>query len=168
MSGAVEMLADRIAIADVLYRYARGIDRCDEILLRSVWWPDAQVDYGSGMVDAAEWSGSVVVALRAMRRTQHFIGNMLIDIDGTTAASESYCRAYHEVETANGFEEMEVGGRYLDRFDKRGGDWRITRRRYVLDWNRNTPSTALWEGGLYGGLRRRGARHPDDPSYSAG
>ena len=36
---AVEEVADRLAIQDVLYRYARGIDRCDEVVLRGVWWP---------------------------------------------------------------------------------------------------------------------------------
>ncbi|MFC4296258.1 nuclear transport factor 2 family protein [Novosphingobium tardum] len=162
----LEEVADRLAIQDVLCRYTRGIDRCDEAVLRSVWWPGAQADYGSGTVDAGDWSGEVVKGLGTMLRTQHFIGNMLITVDGAAAEAETYCRAYHEVEGNDGPQEMEVGGRYLDRLEKRGDEWRITHRRYVLDWSRNGPSTAQWDGPLYGGLQRRGARAPDDPSYT--
>ncbi|MFW2851831.1 nuclear transport factor 2 family protein [Sphingomonas sp. TX0543] len=162
----MSLLADRLAIQDVLCRYARGIDRCDEAVLRAVWWPGAQADYGNGFMDAGDWSGGVVKALGAMRRTQHFLGNMLIEIDGDRATAETYCRAYHEVDGAERPEEMEVGGRYLDRLEKRGGEWRIAHRRYVHDWNRNTPSTASWDGPLYGGLSRIGARAPHDPSYT--
>lgn len=162
----LERLADRLAIQDVLCRYARGIDRCDEKVLRGVWWPGAEVDYGSGYSDAGDWSTAVVASLGTMRRTQHFLGNMLIEIDGDGATAETYCRAYHEVDGADAPQEMEVGGRYLDRLEKRGGEWRIANRRYVHDWNRNIASTAAWDGPLYGTLKRVGARLPDDPSYT--
>jgi hypothetical protein len=162
----LEDAADRLAIHDVLCRYARGIDRCDLETLRNVWWPGARADYGDGEVDALDWSGQVVVALGAMLRTQHFLGNVLILLDDDRAEAETYCRAYHEVEGDSGRAEMEVGGRYLDRLERRAGEWRIAHRRYVLDWSRNGPSTARWEGPLYGNLKRRGARRPDDPSYT--
>jgi SnoaL-like domain len=38
-------LADREAIRDCLYRYSRGVDRCDEDMLRSVYWEDAFDDH---------------------------------------------------------------------------------------------------------------------------
>lgn len=161
-----EEMVDRLAIMDVLNRYARGIDRCDLAVLREVWWPEAVADYGTGEVGALVWSEGVVPALAAMRRTQHFLGNMLIDIDGTHATAETYCRAWHEVDGPDGPFEMEVGGRYLDRLERRGDDWRLLHRRYVLDWSRNGPSTAQWDGPLYGTLTRHGKRLPDDPLYT--
>lgn len=166
MSDLLTRVADELAIRAVLTRYARGIDRCDDGVLRSVWWPDATADYGQGETNALEWSESVVQALATMRRTQHFLGNMLIELDGDRAVAETYCRAYHEVDAPDGPQEMEVGGRYLDRLEKRGDEWRIAHRRYVHDWNRNMASTAAWDGPLYGGLTRVGARAPDDPSYT--
>lgn len=162
----IEKLADRIAIQDLLYRYSRGIDRCDEATLRAVWWPGATADYGTGPVDALEWSGQVVKALATMLRTQHFIGNLIIDLDGDRALSETYVRAYHEIPSDGGVQDVEVAGRYLDTLEKRDGEWRIASRRYVMDWNRNKPSTALWDGPMYGNLTRRGGRFPDDPFYT--
>lgn len=163
---ARDPLADRLAIADVLARYARAIDRCDLPLLQSVWWPEALCDYGSGPMPAGDWSEATIAALRQMLRTQHFLGNMLIEVEGDGATAETYCRAYHEVPGPEGAQEMEVGGRYLDRLEKREGAWRILHRRYVMDWNRNGPSTCRWDGPLYGTLTRRGARAPDDPLHT--
>ncbi len=158
--------ADRLAIMDRLCRYARGIDRCDLDTLLDVFWPGATADFGQGEGPAADWARATVNALAGMLRTQHFLGNMIVDIDCDRAEAETYCRAYHEVEGPDGRIVMEVGGRYLDRLEKRGGEWRIASRRYVMDWNTNAPSTAVWNAGLYATLARRGARWPEDPLYT--
>lgn len=165
-SDLLTRVADELAIRHCLTRYSRGIDRCDVDVLKGVWWPGATADYGQGAIDALDWSETVIPALAGMRRTQHFLGNMLVELDGDTATAETYCRAYHEVDGEDGPVEMEVGGRYLDRLEKRDGEWRIATRRYVHDWNRNTPSTAAWDGPMYGNLTRVGQRKPDDASYT--
>lgn len=61
---------------------------------------------------------------------------------------------------------MVVGGRYLDRLVRRDGGWLIAERLYVMDWNRQGPSTMQDSGGMYDMLARRGRRWPDDPSYA--
>jgi SnoaL-like domain len=154
----------RQKIADVLTRYSRGIDRCDIDTLSAVFWPDATTDYGSGRQNAHDWARATVSALKRMHRTQHAISNMAIDVAGDAARAETYCQAYHEIDGPSGGRvEMVVGGRYLDRLERRGGAWRIADRTYVMDWNRNIPSTAQWDEGIYAGLKRRGGRLPDDP-----
>lgn len=157
------MTGDRLAIMDRLCRYARGIDRCDLATLLDVFWPDAVADFGQGPVPASDWAQAMIPALAGMLRTQHLLGNMIIDIAGDRAEAETYCRAWHE--TADGM-VMEVGGRYLDTLEQRGGEWRIASRRYVMDWNTNAPSTAVWDTGLYATLTRRGGRWPQDPLYT--
>lgn len=159
-------LRDTIAkqkIAEVLTRYCRGIDRCHLESLLSVFWPDATADYGSGAQNAQDWSRITVAALKGMLRTQHSIGNLLIEVEGDRAKAETYCHAFHELPGENGPGEMIVGGRYLDRLERRDGVWRIAQRIYVMDWNRNTASTARWDDAIYAGLRIRGGRWPDDP-----
>lgn len=159
--------ADRVAIMDVLARYNRGLDRCDLELLRSVWAPGAVTDFGFNGADAQQWAEATVTSLRKnFLRTQHMLGQMLIDLDGDRATAETYCRAYHEFEGNDGPEEMTVGGRYLDDLVRTSAGWRIARRRYVMDWNRNAPSQARWEGGLYDLITRRSARKPEDPLYT--
>lgn len=154
---------DRLAVMDRLCRYARGIDRCDLDTLLDVFWPEATADFGQGPGPAEDWARATVAALAGMLRTQHLLGNMIIDVTGDRAGAETYCRAWHE--TADGT-VMEVGGRYLDVLERRGTEWRILSRRYVMDWNSNAPSTGNWDEGLYATLTRRGQRWPEDPLYS--
>ena len=39
-------MADRLAIMDVLAKHSRGVDRADAEVLKSAYWPDAEVAYG--------------------------------------------------------------------------------------------------------------------------
>ena len=57
-----------------------------------------------------------------------------------------------------------VGGRYLDRFERRDGQWKIAHRLYVMDWNINGASTAEWQHGLFGRLPH-GRIDMQDTSY---
>jgi hypothetical protein len=43
---ALRDLLDRAAIREVLYRYCRAADRCDEELMRSCYHPDALDKHG--------------------------------------------------------------------------------------------------------------------------
>jgi SnoaL-like domain len=155
-------VAARLEIVDLLHRYCRGIDRCDVDSLKGVFWPDGTCDYGSGAQNAYDWSEATVGALQAMPRTMHQVSNWVIEVDGDAARAETYCQAYHEMAGPDGLLEVVVGGRYLDRLEKRGVRWGIRSRDYIMDWNRNVPSTAQWDGGLYAGLKRTGKRYPDD------
>jgi SnoaL-like domain len=157
-------LADRLAIAETLTLYCRGIDRCDADQLAAVFTPDARIDYGDGAKPIAETIPGLMAGLGAMRLTQHNIANTVMRITGTRAKAETNCVALHLIPTPDGEVELVVGGRYLDRLEKREGRWQIAERLYVMDWNRTSPSTMQLEGGLFDGLQRRGARGSVDPS----
>src|SRR5271154_3476162 len=43
----IRWLLDRQQIRDCLTRYVRGLDRHDELLLASAFWPDARIAYGN-------------------------------------------------------------------------------------------------------------------------
>ena len=47
MTTDVQALADRLAIHELLARYARGVDEKDWELYRSVFTEDATIDYSS-------------------------------------------------------------------------------------------------------------------------
>ena len=160
------LLADRLAIDEVLVRYCRGIDRCEAAELRRVFAPDAALDYGSGPQLRDGAIDQLMAGLRAMRLTQHSISNSLVEIDGDCARAETCCTALHILGLPGQEIEMVVGGRYLDQLERREDGWQITERLYVMDWNRQGPATMQVSGGLYDTLQRRGARWPDDPSYA--
>lgn len=157
-------LADELAIRRVLATYCRAIDRCDKALLRTVYWPDAIDNHGIFNGNALEFADFVVPMLSAMRCTTHSISNVLIVLEGDVARVETYVQAYHDAEAPDGRIDIVVGGRYLDRFERRGTEWRIAHRQFVLDWNQNLRSTAQWDGPLFGALDVRCAHDGTDPS----
>jgi ketosteroid isomerase-like protein len=161
-----DMLA-KDAIYDLLCRYCHGIDRCDAETLKSAYWPDATETHGTFDGNAWEFADFMTDNMRRnMLRSMQKIGNawIIIDDDGIHGRGETYVTGYMDVPAEDGgVAEMTVGGRYLDRYEKRGEEWRIIDRVYVMDWNRNGPSTAEWERGIYDMLRTRGGRTPDDP-----
>lgn len=157
-------LADRLAIAETLALYCRGIDRCDPDQLAAAFTDDAMIDYGDGAKPVAAVIPGLMAGLGTMRLTQHNIANTVMRIDGARAKAETNCVALHIIPAPDGAIELTVGGRYLDTLEKRAGRWLIAERLYVMDWNRSGPATMTLEGGLLSGLQRRGARGRDDPA----
>lgn len=158
-------ILDRERIRELIYTYCRAADRGDLDLLRSIAWPEAQFEYGifSGKRDAfIDFVGSFVSTIGA---THHNVTNILIQTAGDCAQSESYCIAVHGDVTHNDqVVDLVVYVRYLDRFECRDGEWRLSSRLLVYDWNQNLPRTAHWEGELHGSYLPRGRRDGDDQS----
>ncbi|MFO6446455.1 nuclear transport factor 2 family protein [Erythrobacter sp. NE805] len=157
-------LADRLAIAETLALYCRGIDRCDPEQLAAAFTPDAVIDYGDGARPIRAVIPGLMSGLGSMRLTQHNISNTVMRIVGDRAKVETNCVALHIIPSPEGETDLVVGGRYLDTLVRHEGRWLIAERLYVMDWNRSAPATMALEGGLLGGLKRRGARGAEDPS----
>jgi hypothetical protein len=60
------------------------------------------------------------------------------------AFGEVYFHAYHKVPVQDGFEDVIIAGRYLDRYEKRDGMWKIVYRSEVVDWSRTTPTNDVY------------------------
>ena len=128
-------IAARLAILEVLNMHSRGLDRCEADWIKSTYWPDAVLDYGSFKGNAHVFADIVVSVLgENYELTQHFLGNTLIDIDGDTARTESYVTAHHLLK--GGREDLFYSGRYLDILDQRDGLWKLSARTVVMDWSR--------------------------------
>ena len=165
----LEELADREAIRHCLARYCRGIDRLDEGLLQSVYWPGATDDHVNFVGTGQDFIPHVLRALEPMRQTQHLIGNILIDMDGKSAAHcETYFQAFHSIPKADGGSagDVFVGGRYVDRFEKRDDEWRIASRVVIIDWFREYSDSGEFSDKPLGLDIKQGLRMPRDRSYS--
>ena len=127
----VRELLDRQAILDCLNRYNRGVDRCDEDLLLSAYHEDATECHGTFTGPPAEFARSIRPAQANWAGSQHHITNHLVEIEGDVAHAETYflVLSQRRGESTVGF----VGGRYLDRLERREGDWRIALRVVVID-----------------------------------
>lgn len=142
--GRLYELVCRQAIANTLAGHSRGIDRADANLLSSAYHEDATVDYGFFVGPARELAPTLAAAQRAQPVTLHRTSNQWIVVDGESARSESYVLAY--VESADGHTAVQrfVGGRYLDQHALRDEVWRLTHRKYVMDFNVNRPGSSVW------------------------
>jgi uncharacterized protein (DUF1330 family) len=160
---ALQALLDERAIERVLVRYARGVDRCDEALIASVYHEDSYDEHGSFRGTGAEFAKWVVVLLSsAFEATSHRMSNVDIDLCGDEARVESYVLAHHETRAGEGAAKLVVvGARYLDRFRRLDGEWKISRRVVVVDWSRVSTIEEAFPSEGY----RLGARFPGDPSY---
>ncbi len=133
-------------ITRVLMLYARAIDRIDPELLKSCFHPDAVLRYGDETTPGG-FAESAPRGLGSYRFTQHRIGNVIIDIEGDFAWCESYCLARHRIPGEDGPDtDFLWGGRYVDRFERRNGEWRILRRTVVHDYTRFDAVLETWEG----------------------
>ncbi|MET0910849.1 MAG: nuclear transport factor 2 family protein [Ilumatobacteraceae bacterium] len=155
---ALRRLIDRQAIDDCIHRYARGLDRRDETLLRSAYHPDAVEDHGPyvGGVD-----GLVTYLLQVHERFpgyQRHVTTRNVEIDGDQAHAESYFVSIVRREGAA--QLMVTAGRYVDRLDKREGDWKIANRVTVLEWH-----GALDGGAIDGDVSVAPRLDRDDVSY---
>jgi ketosteroid isomerase-like protein len=163
LEAAVQLLLDKQAIHDVLQRYCRGVDRSDEELLRSVYHSDAYDDHGGFKGNGWEFAAGLVERMRAAGQpTMHTLSNESIDIDGDVAYVESYVIAYHRHLQDGVPSDLFFGGRYVDRFERRNGEWRIAHRTVVHDFSHEgtAPEPApmsVWF--------TQGVRSHEDPSY---
>ena len=114
------------------------MDRADRNLLCSAYHADATVDYGFFVGPSATLVAILADAQKMALPTLHRTSNCEILVSDDRAVSESLVIAYVE-ETS--IQRM-VFGRYLDRHERRDGEWRITHRTYVLDGNTNRPNSA--------------------------
>ncbi|MEZ5571494.1 MAG: nuclear transport factor 2 family protein [Halioglobus sp.] len=138
MTSNPDQIADRLAIQDVLHLHCRGLDRLDPATIQYAYWPDADVDYGSYKGSAHQFAELVVVALgQTYALTRHSLTNTLITFAGSTARSESYVNAAHLLQDCS--QELLFYGRYLDRFEKRDGQWKLLHRQVVMDWSKRMP-----------------------------
>jgi SnoaL-like domain len=136
MDEPATMRAER-AIRRRLLDYCRGIDRCDAALVASVYFDDSTDEHGTFSGLGVDFARYATDRLRAhAEATQHVVGDSIIDFDDDrTARVETPVLAVHRCRDADGPYLERFGGRYLDTFECRAGDWRIRHRVVAWDWD---------------------------------
>ena len=146
-----ERLSDRAQIQDVMHRWCRAVDRLDLDAIRDLFHLDATDSHGlfNGDVEGLiSWIGTRHTTIPF---SMHFISNIFIEFSGRdTAIVETYCLAVQRytadakvammTHLSGGVQgepetemDMMVCCRYVDRFERRNGEWRIAKRVVVYD-----------------------------------
>lgn len=141
LEAEVRDLAARRDIMDACQRYMRAQDRLLPELHLSAFHDDAYVDCGLFAGSAAGFVDFAQGFLRDLKGSQHLIGQQQISLDGDVADGEVYFMAWHRIVEDGEEKDLFVSGRYVDRYEKRGGEWRIAKRRELIDWARTDKAT---------------------------
>ena len=124
---ALQRLLDRQSIIDCLLRYTRGVDRGDWDLMSSAYHEDALDDHGYFVgrgVELAKWSAEFRRLNPSVRVVRHTLTNHTFEFDGPDRA---HVETYYAADTVLDGDKPVMRttlGRYVDRFERRGGDWR--------------------------------------------
>lgn len=125
-------LLDKQALYELVIRYCRAVDRADAELFLSCYHPDAHDDHG-------KFKGSPAGFLAHLKQgtmdpltgpVQHSISNAIFDIRGDIAYGEAY---FQTRSVSPDGQALASFGRYVDRFERRNGEWRIALRRCILE-----------------------------------
>jgi SnoaL-like protein len=158
----IETLVDRAQILDCLHRYTRGMDRLDRELARSAYHDDAIDDHGGFLANVEDFLDWAFDYHAKQVRHQHYVSNHFVELDGDTAHAETYYTFVGTDRDETKPVEI-VGGRYLDRFDRRDGRWAIAARVCVEEWRVLVPSAL--SARLAAVVGRDVRRDRDDVSY---
>ncbi|WP_419924695.1 nuclear transport factor 2 family protein [Candidatus Poriferisocius sp.] len=145
-TGALEALVAKQAITEVIYGYCRALDRMDKDAAYEVWHADGTADYGEDIFKGTgrrfvDW---VWTAHAAMSTHSHQITNVLIQVDGSRAASEAYVTvALRTLPFGDAAEVADIfaRGRYLDQWSRRDGRWAIDHRDFITDHSVTVPNS---------------------------
>ena len=162
----IEALLAKQEISEVLYRYARGCDRVDEGALRACFHPGSVHFHGGFAGLSSDFIDLAMGIVRPLKASSHMISNVMIELSGDQAVSECHFLAHHRRLKADGAREEDyfLKGRYLDRFEKRDGAWRIVSRTGLHDYERvlEPADQTLAQASS----DQFGQQKPDDPIYA--
>lgn len=131
----LDALESREQIRETLFRYCRGLDLGDEDAVQSCFWPEATQgsDFQGGL--SSEFAPLGALLSGRIKGVWHAITNVVIELAGDLAISESHFAVIHRRPATDGLGEGDffLEGRFLDHFERRGGEWRIIHRQDLND-----------------------------------
>lgn len=156
----VENLKSREEIRQQLTRYGRGQEWLDATLLQEVFWDDAAIDFGFFEGVFKDYLPVLMEIERGPETTFHMLGAEQIELD----SDEAHVECYGIAGSRGGGKTNVFGGRYITRFERRNGEWRMAACTYVLDWHldQDVPDIV---GGPHPELKMIDPRSPEHPWF---
>lgn len=108
---------------------------------------------------------SASLPARSYRFTTHAVHQITVEFGAAPdlAAVETYGVSVHRGDPAKPHQNLATAFRYLDRFERRAGVWKIASRVAIGDWSLRLPAEAWWD---IPESHRASARDASDPIYA--
>ncbi len=185
LTTAIRVLLDKEAIRECLMRYCRAVDRVSPEDIGAAyheksWDYHGVVSMSGPDLAALDWKAGATMQ-------HHHLGQSLIDLDGDVAFAETYFLCHQRSQggslsfakamsddastsaaDASGADREVITlmvGRYVDRFEREHGEWRVRIRKVIIDWASEAPGPvdrSLFDAFSNG---HQGQRKPDDIVY---
>jgi hypothetical protein len=159
-------MLDEHALRKLVHAYCRAVDRGDIAALRELYHHDAVDAHGAFSTGSVEGFFEKLVASRPyIRAMAHNVTTVNFAIEGDTAEGEIYNIAVHTLAGKDGDVDLVIGGRYLDKYRKRDGVWRLLERTIVTDWARVSDPSSMDMSHPITKDTFRGTLDGNDPSF---
>jgi len=146
---------DFLAVCDLRYRYATGIDTRDWPLHRSIYTDEIEMDFSSyngapaRRLAADAWVEGLKPLFHGLAATQHSMTNPRVTVEGDSATLVMYMQAEHVLDHEDQDAVFTLGGYYSDLVVRTAAGWRISAVTLTVFWRRGRPdimATALERG----------------------
>lgn len=125
----LEELEARTAIEDCLKRFARAVDRQDWRAAREAYHDGAFDDHGFFKGPPDPFLAHIAKMHEVQQHSMHFNTNVLIEFQ---AKDRAFVETYVLVLQRFADRRVTASARYLDRFERRSGAWRVAHRTLVF------------------------------------
>ena len=154
----------RVDIIDALHRWCRSVDRLDYQGMRDTFHEDAVDEHGAYNGDVEGLVGWIKDRHQGIQFSSHAVSNIIVDfVSDEVALVESYVRTIQRYLAANrrsleslcgkidlpgGALDLMTSSRYVDRYQKRKGAWKIAHRKLLPEWKQVFPVADTLLGGV--------------------
>jgi 3-phenylpropionate/cinnamic acid dioxygenase small subunit len=141
-------MCDRTEISEVVYRYATGVDTKDWMLFGTCFTDPMEADMTATLLATPapqqfpleRWRRITERTLSPWNRTQHYMSNLTIKVDGDRAQCVAYLYARHyRPDDPEGKEPYNMGGYYTFKFVRTPQGWKINSYKLNPLWDEGTP-----------------------------
>ncbi len=162
LAKTVQHMKDRQDILDCLVRESRGRDRHDAKMTSNCYWEDGADEHGTYVSPGPKYGEEANAAhVAGFAGNAHNLCNHSCEIEGDVANCETY--VVGGLLSLDGKTCKIALGRYMDRLERRNGEWKIKLRRSIIDMVAEGDASWLQAPVLKGFLK--GLRSKEDASY---
>lgn len=145
----LQTLIDKDTIANIRIRFAHYIDTQDWKRLTALFTDRIDVDYSDFGIPAQTMTKEEFVTLIRNTltcegvKTQHYISNFNISVEGDRATSIAYVYARYYLPTEQGGNAFDLNGFYTENLVHTESSWQITAIKLSIRWTQGNPEEVL-------------------------